>query len=182
MVVDLKDLKTFAKEGLAQSEAADRLGISRTRIGQIAKFHGIEFKDGRKFSGARRAPRKTAAPLSVAGIVTTTSTKVAGKAAEYLVVADLLARGWQVYIPVFSSRGYDVIACAQGNTLNIEVRVGRRSENGRIAFRKSPGDKCTHYAITLPNEPVTYFPSIPSGWTGVADDVKKKLTTLVEIR
>jgi hypothetical protein len=62
------------------------------------------------------------------------SSQTCGAAAELLVTADLMFRGWVVYRAVSPNAPWDLMACKGDKTLRIEVRSGTRSGTGRLAY------------------------------------------------
>ena len=173
-MTDLEYLKLLASSGKSMAEASRGLGISRERVRQIADRDGIKFRDGR--IGAKRpinpsVPRKPPNPrIQTGGPHVLLTPSMAGKVVEMIVVADLLARGWQVFLPIFSNRGHDLVAYAAGNLITVEVRSAHRNDVGRLCYTKRPSDKSMHYALVVSGEVVHYEPEIASGWHGMPDE------------
>ena len=167
-MADLEQVRELAAAGRSMVEAAIELGVTRARVHQIAKGHNLKFKDGRL-----RAHRKPPHPRVETGgphVILTPS--VAGKAAELLVAADLLARGWQVFLPVFSNRGHDLCAFVPGHLISIEVRSARRNPTGNIVFNKRVTDLSMHYALVTSGEVIRYVPELPAGWGAMPDGTR----------
>jgi hypothetical protein len=87
-------------------------------------------------------------------------TSAVGSVSELLVAADLTARGWSVFFPLFRAR-CDLIACSwdAGIVRRFEVRSGKR-RNGTAGFQKTSNDVCDHYAIVISGEPIIYEPEL----------------------
>lgn len=155
----------LAAERLPGSEIARRLGISRQRVSQIAKAYGIEIRSLYHSAMRDQSQHKERIPvprLRTGGAYVVKGTSAVGTVSELLVAADLVARGWHVYLPVIRQRGYDLIAYSGDNLLKIEARSGCRKASGVIWFnRESRDSKPTHYAVVITGEPVIYDPDIP---------------------
>jgi hypothetical protein len=173
-MIDIERLKVSASEGKSMAEAARDLGVSRARVHQIATRDGIEFRNGRHGAQPRiNPPASRSSPnprIKTGGPHVLLTPSMAGKVVEMIVVADLLARGWQVFLPIFSNRGHDLVAYAAGNLITVEVRSAHRDNGGKLAYAKRPSDKSMHYALVVSGEVVHYEPEIASGWNGMPDE------------
>lgn len=153
-------VRRLTARGLAASTIAAELGVSRQRVYQIAKNAGI-----RLAPPPPRGPSRPIIPISrviTGGVPVPINASIAGTIAELLVAADLLARGWQPYVPAARHGGHDLIAYRATDLATIEVRSGYRNRTGRVIYNKSPRDNSTHYAVVITGEPVLYDPPLPS--------------------
>jgi hypothetical protein len=186
-LADLEQVQGLAAAGWSMSEAARMLSISRARVHQIAKKHDIKFRNGRigvvrKQPAVRRLPDPR---IDVGGPPVLITASVAGKCAEMLVAADLLARGWQVFLPVFSNRGHDLCAYVPGHLVSIEVRSARRSQTGNIVFSKRVTDYSMYYALVIRGEVIKYVPELPAKWVQMPDgsrgtEIEYEQATLID--
>lgn len=88
------------------------------------------------------------------------SHRVCGTISELLVAADLMARGYEVYIPLARTIGHDIIAEApSGRLLTIEVRSAKRAANGALRFKRTTRSEM--FAAVVTGEPVQYDPPLP---------------------
>ncbi len=146
------DVGELAATGSTAREIAGKLGISRARVYQIAKANNITLPAAGWPSGP------SVARVVTGGIAAPINETTAGTIAEILVMADLLARGWQVYMPVVRHRGYDLIATNDGRIVTVEVRSAKRGVGGALRFQKQPNDKSDVYALVVTGETVEYLP------------------------
>ena len=153
-------IAALAKEGKTTSEIAAALGISRQRVHSAAKTNGIALPKYGRPANFRVPPPK--ARVQTGGIPVPISTSVAGSIAEMLVAADLMARGFHVYMPVIISRGHDIIACNGTEIITFEVRSAHRNASGKLIFGRKPDCCSDHYALVVTGEPVIYDPPLPS--------------------
>jgi hypothetical protein len=152
-------IQEMSAQGMPASAIASALGVSRQRVYQAAKQNGIALP---KYHYAERAtPRPPRPRVITGGVETTVSHATAGTVSELLVAADMLARGWLVYMPVMHSRGHDLIATRNGALVTVEVRSAHRSATGSLVFAKKPEETSTHYALVVTGEPVHYKPDLP---------------------
>lgn len=129
-------------------------------------IHSVLRQAGMKAASPVRVwlPRK-AAPPPKARVVPSAharpiSHSMVGSVSELLVAADLMARGWSVFFPLYRARA-DLIATSKDGrkVLRFEVRSARRVE-GKVVFGRKPTDECDHYALALADEPVLYEPEL----------------------
>lgn len=145
------------------AEVARRLGVSRQRIFQVAKKHGIQFKKYQwptDYTPRRHAlPPEAKTPILVGGAVNHT---VCGVISEQMVAADLLIRGFKVYTPIVRQRSHDLIAVDQrGATLTIEVRSAKRNADGAL-HASLPSKMTSQYLALVANgERIIYRPELP---------------------
>lgn len=154
----VEKIAALAKEGKTTSEIAAELGLSRQRIHAAAKSHGIAIPRYRPPATFRVPPPKPR--IQTGGVSVPINTSVAGSIAEMLVAADLMARGWHVYMPVLVSRGHNIIACEGGRIATFEVRSAHRNAAGKLIFGRKSDCVSDHYALVVTGEPVIYDPAI----------------------
>jgi len=149
---DIEKLRALAGQGKTQSEAARDLGVTRQYIGKLSRSNKIEWTAHYKSESVTGGVRGKGG-LALRGTV-----------AEILVAADLLDRGWNVYMPLVRNRGHDIIAYKDSNLVTVEVRSGRLTAFS-VLVPKVRGDhkavKSTHMATLLVGHPVSYEPDLP---------------------
>lgn len=133
----VETIRALSQDGLTAGQIAERASVSRQWVHQTAKKNGIPL------------PRAWRHQSTVAGTV-----------AELLAGADLLARGWQIYLPAFRTGGHDLLATAGDKIISIEVRSAHRDHKGAIHFARRPNDKSSHYALVIKGEPIVYRPEL----------------------
>src|SRR5574337_2013297 len=153
---------------LSASELSTLCGVSRQRIYQvIGKRNGWKPADGRK-----RAKQYCQPPLKVgnSGLPFMVTAGNAGQIAEFIVIADLLARGYVSFYPFSRGAPFDLVAVSRkmGVVLIMAVRTGKRNDSGSLIFRKNETQSATlkktftpdHYAVVCFGEPVIYVPEL----------------------
>jgi predicted AAA+ superfamily ATPase len=157
----IAEIREWVKEGCSALIIANRLGISRQRVYQILHHHGIEFW---KHIDVKSGEKQNYRPrILTGGVFTAVNQSVVGTISELLVAADLLARGWHVYIPITRTRGHDLIADKGARLITIEVRSAYRSQStGKLSYatnqRKDPS---MFFALVVTGDPVVYEPELP---------------------
>lgn len=154
--------KALIAKGKTLHEIAVALGISYSRSYQFAKANGIPLPKRRYGPHpSRNRPAPPSKPrLLTGGVPVQVSSAVVGKVSEVLVAADLMARGWHVYLPLVHRNGHDVIATSDGRIITVEVRSAYRTQTGNISFTRTRGCKSSHYALVVTGEPVLYEPEL----------------------
>lgn len=153
-------IREMAAAGLSAGAIADELGVSRQYIHQIAKRAGISLPHSTR---GRVAPgSKLVVPrIQTGGVSAKVTHSVAGSIAELLVAADLMARGWRVFMPVLSSKGHDIIGEKEGRLVTFEVRSAQRNASGKLIYQKKSDSESEHYGLVVTGEPVAYDPPLP---------------------
>jgi len=109
-----------------------------------------------------REEKKKGVPGPIKGV--RVSHTACGKSAELIAAADLVARGWNVYLPMFCNRGFDLAAFKDGVTITVEVRSSRKllvSTVTPFIHKKRPQEiYASHYAVVCDGCSVHYEPSI----------------------
>src|SRR5690348_11864141 len=108
-------IRELASMGVSASAIAVELHISRQRVYQIAGRAGVKF-------GYPPDAQVCRPHLLTGGIAQPLNSSVTGKVSELLVAADLLARGWQVFLPVIATKGHDLVATHRDRVITIEAR------------------------------------------------------------
>ena len=147
---------------LTAREAAERMGISRQRIYDLNTRLQLPFR--RVYTRSTRSSTPTAprSRILTGGVEVLLSHSVVGRIAELLTAADLTARGYVVFYPIYTRALCDLVALTRdGTALRVEVRCGRRAESGVVKFTKKDTKACDVYAVVLIGEPVHYDPPLP---------------------
>ena len=141
-MTDKAELQRLSASGMSLAEAARALGISRQRAFQLGGQFGVKFRDGRLGPWAVR--------------------KLPSKVAELKVAADLLARGWHVFLAISPMSPHDLVAIRDKDkrTITLEVRSGYMTGKGKAYCFKKAGSKSDYYAIVVAGEPVHYDPEL----------------------
>lgn len=158
--------------GLTGAEIAREMGISRQRVSQIAVQEDVqlprkppaekkpEVPKRRRRVFKRDKPSVIVPRLITGGVPVRVNTVAAGRVSELLVAADLVARGWHVFMPIDYRKGHDLVACGNGRLATFEVRSGRRGKAGGVVFLRNRVMLSQHYAVVVTGEPVTYEPPL----------------------
>ena len=152
-------VRDLAAAGYTARQIALELGVSRQRVYQIADAEGVSLPR----ANAPDTPRRGTVPkprVITGGIEQPINHTTAGTISELLAAADLLARGWQVYMPVVRARGHDLIAVNGGKVVTVEVRSAKRNAEGNLVYNRSARDRSQAYALVLTGEPVQFRPSV----------------------
>jgi PD-(D/E)XK endonuclease len=146
-MIDVEKLAALLADNVSMADAAKAFGVSRQRIHQIIKRHKL------KHTLYIRQPESAKPRLLTNGL--RLGTMAAGKVSEMMVAADLLARGWQVFFPIYQSiHGYDLIAVKADRIIKVEVKSAYRNQSKiQYAKKRHPID---YYALVLFGEPVQY--------------------------
>lgn len=173
----VEDIISLTAQGKTAPQIAKIIGITKSRVYQLAQNRGFSLVDGRKVwaeilksrrenhvkrSGIDIGGDKPPVPSSVTtgGIVSSLNTTTTGTIAEILAAADLMSRGWQVYIPLVRHRGHDLI-CSKGTRLmTVEVRSAHRGITNNLVFGRKNTDKSETYALVITGEQVVYVPAL----------------------
>ncbi len=145
---------------LNQTEIAERVGATRQRVSQIIASEDLNVPKGRRGVARRAKATAEAAPVAEAKAVPAYFAKAGGPIAVLVAAADLMTRGFTVYLPITQSAAADLVAIdARGNLKRVAVQRARRKGQRLDYERPKPGDVDTH-ALILADEPVQYRPSI----------------------
>jgi len=151
----------MAQEGRYASDIAMELEVSRQRVSQILRKAGVKARPAYHMMGRRPQPAPPTPRVITGGVSVPITHAAAGTVSELLVAADLLARGWNAFLPVLRNRGHDVIACKGDAVVTIEVRSGRLKPSGAPAFSKKADCISQCYAVVMTGQPVLYEPPLP---------------------
>lgn len=161
MMINANEIKAFLANNTI-AETARIFGVSRQRIQQLVKKYGFTVgKDGRLAHNRKPMPPRPPKPRIITGGVSShLSTRAVGKVAEMLVAADLLARGWQVFLPLVGNLGHDLVAIREQKIITVEVRPAHRTAAGHIDWARKSGCTSSHYGLVITGEPVHYEPML----------------------
>lgn len=147
---------------LPPKKIAELLGVSRQRVYQVLKASGQQLP-AIQYTPREYGRRRTPKPRVITGIACgPVNCTIAGTVSELLVAADLLARGWQVFLPLVKTSKLDLLATSRDgkSVLRFEVRSGVRHGN-RVTFAKKVISEHDYYGIVVAGEAVTYEPDLP---------------------
>jgi PD-(D/E)XK endonuclease len=162
--VSIDTIEALAAAGKTAIEISKEAGISRQRVYQIARTNGIKLAVSGDRAGQGRCiyPKPLAPRINTGGVMLAKDSNAVGTVAELLVAADLVARGWYVYIPIVLHRGHDLIAYHGNRLITIEVRSGWRRPKGTLQYSsQKPTALSEYFAIVITGEPVIYEPALP---------------------
>jgi hypothetical protein len=143
---------------LNQTEIAERVSATRQRVSQIIASEGLTVPKGRRGVAPRAKAR--AEPAEESKGVPAYLAEAGGPIAVLVAAADLMARGYTVYLPMTSAAAADLVAIdALGNLQRVAVQRARRRGTRLEHERPKPGDVDIH-ALILANEPVQYRPNL----------------------
>lgn len=163
----LRDL-VAAEPQLHQSQLATRLGVTPERVRQLLTAEGLTVPRAypRGGGGTMQARLRTGgAPVRV-------HATVGGAVGELLAAADLMARGYTLFLPITRIGWCDLVAIGGGGAVErIEVRSGRRGAGETIYWNHPDESRSERRAIVLTGEPVVYDPPFP-GDAGAGEDAR----------
>jgi hypothetical protein len=147
---------------LNQTEIAARIGISRQRVAQIVSEERLAVPRGKRGAAPRRRVAETprARERSPGGLPAYLA-EAGGAAAVLITAADLMARGFAVYLPIAPTAAADILAIdANGRVKRVAVRPARRTVGGAVEYSyPKPGEVDTH-ATLLADTPIQYSPEL----------------------
>jgi len=86
-----------------------------------------------------------------------------GRAAELLVAADLMQRGFYVYLALPPDAPFDLAAWKDGQFYAVEVKTGHLESRSRLVFPALPErqrNAATHIAVVIPGGEIMYRPEL----------------------
>jgi hypothetical protein len=114
---------------LNQTEIAEQLGISRQRVAQIVADEGLNVPRGKRGVMPRKsAVAAEAAPAAEA--IPAYLANAGGPIAVVITAADLMTRGYTVYLPIVPSAAADLVAIDPNGKVE-RVSVQQASSEGR---------------------------------------------------
>lgn len=149
-----------AEPEISQTQAAQRLGVSRQRISQLCKELGLKMK---------RGVRPWKPPLLGTGLNhfgyerQRRNPSFIGGASELTVAADLLRRGIPVYRSLTHVGAFDLIADYDGTLVRVEVRSAKRKPDGRLIFVR-PEPRYDVLALVTQEAEIIYRPIDGCKW------------------
>ena len=148
---------------LNQTEIAEQLGISRQRVAQIVADEGLNAPKGKRGVAPRKSPTiAEAAPAPPRDAIPGYLANAGGPIAVLIAAADLMARGFTVYMPIVPSGAADLVtADRRGKLERVSVQRAQRKAGDKLEYSyPKPGDVERH-ALILTDEPVRYEPRLP---------------------
>ena len=144
-------------------EIVEEIGVSRQYVHMVAKSEGLKIAKGtmRPSYKTEQRYREYRARINTNAPAFRISPAMCGRISEMMTAADLMARGWDVYMPLNISKGHDIIACMGDRIVTIEVKSGSRNQSGALYYNKHPNDVSAYMAIVVVGEPVVYKPELP---------------------
>ncbi len=150
---------------LNQTEIAERVGATRQRVSQIIAEEQLNVPRGKR--GVAPRPKTTAPgdqPILDRNALPAYLAEAGGPIAVLVTAADLMSRGYTVYLPVAPAAAADLVAIdARGKVRRVSVQQAKRTAGNRLQYTyPKPGDVDTH-ALILTDEPVRYEPALRGG-------------------
>lgn len=143
---------------LNQSEIAERVGVKRQRVSQIIADEELNVPRGKRGVAPRaRATEPTRAPSSDA--LPAHLAAAGGMVGVLIAAADMMARGFTVFLPVTQTAPCDFLAMdAKGKVERVSVRKARRAGE-EIRYDDPIRGGTDRRALLLTDEPVRYEPA-----------------------
>ena len=169
-MVDREKFQSLVAAGKTARDISDEVGLSRQRVHILAKQMGLTLANGTRQGWLsqmeywrnnhhRRGERAPPVPRVVTGgVLVKLTTHAVGRVAELLVAADLVARGWDVFLPLSITTTNDLVAVKDGKIKTFEVRCAKRV-GGKIVFGRKISLESDHYALVVTGDPVIYRPA-----------------------
>lgn len=147
-------LELVAREpNLSQADVARLLGISRQRVSQLCKQHGLVLRNA--IRGPRPDRRIGPNPNHFGHARGRSNSAFIGAAGEATVAAYLMQRGIPVYRSMSPVASCDLIADLDGVLFKIEVRSAKRTNSGRLTFA-IPQERYDVLALVTPDGAVQF--------------------------
>lgn len=141
-------------------QAAKAVGVTRQRIHKIAQDEGIEFGDGTPPSGvARGGIGMEIAPPPLSAEATTGPAKDATPAAVLRVAADLVARGFDVFMPTSWTAACHLVAHDPGTNRFEGITVEISRDRKTISYDRAFG-LGRRKAFAVGDDPIVYRPAL----------------------
>jgi Winged helix-turn-helix DNA-binding len=146
---------------ISKAEIADQLKVSRQRVAQILQSEEISAAPGRRGRRPRAKGAVAEAAPAPPNVVPSHIARAGGPAGVMLAAADLMTRGFTIYLPVSPSAAADLVAIdARGQVKRISVQRAKRRPGSELEYEyPKPGDVDVR-AMLLTDEPVRYEPEI----------------------
>ncbi len=143
---------------LNQTEIAERLGVSRQRVAQIVVSEELELTKGKRGArGRAKPPAQEAAPAYNVDALPKYLANAGGPVAVLIAAADLITRGYAVYLPVAPTAAADLVAIDhRGRVKRFDVKTKRRA--GPVEY--PTGEQIDVRAFVTTDEPVKYAPEL----------------------
>jgi hypothetical protein len=150
---------------LNQTEIAEQLRVSRQRVAQIVSSEELAVPRGKRGIAPRAKPQKQQVAESVTAradnALPAYLANAGGPIAVLVTAADLMTRGYTVYLPISAAAAADLVAIdARGNVKRISVQRATRGAGDKLQYTyPKPGSVDAH-ALILTDEPVRYEPAL----------------------
>lgn len=131
--------------GLNRKELAKICGVSKQRISQICKKHGL--------NPVNVADTRPPPPQLINGLGGTAklSPNFVGSVSELTAATDLLRRGIPVYKALTFVSSVDLIVDIDQSLVRVEVRSARTASNGRWTYA-TPADRSRYDVLAVVNQ------------------------------
>jgi hypothetical protein len=146
---------------VTQAMAADAIGVSRQRINQVCKRHGIKLTSGHFTPRIQASPSSPMAHHWAGHQWSKLNATTKAAIGETLVAADLMAKGFFVYRCLSQTGPCDLIAYGKSGLLRIEVRCGSVGRDGRLTCALPESGRYDILAIMAPDKTLQYKPELP---------------------
>jgi Winged helix-turn-helix DNA-binding len=149
-----------ADPNITKAQIAERLGVTRQRIKQLADAEGLSIADG--IAGRKPGPQKraTAEAAPVTGGIASIPPGTSPAVAILLAAADLTARGFSVYLPFATTAAADLVTIdTHGRVERVSVARARRA-GGEVRYDDPDRGGVDRRALILSEEPVQYSPAL----------------------
>lgn len=144
-----------ANPGISAKQLAELLGVTRSRVYQLAKNEGMVLARP-LYPHMPREPYRGANRFGGDAIL---SCHYVGGISELVVCADLLRRGFPVYRAVTFHSAADLVTDIRGRLIRVEVRSATRDNDGFLRFaRPTDASRYDLLAAVEPDNIVSYFP------------------------
>jgi hypothetical protein len=150
---------------LNQTEIAEQLRVSRQRVAQIVASEELAVPRGRRGIAPRAKPQKQQVAESVTAradnALPAYLADAGGPIAVLVTAADLMTRGYTVYLPIVPAAAADLVAIdSTGKVKRVAVQKAKRSPGGNVEYLYPKPDSVDTHALILTDEPVRYEPSL----------------------
>ncbi len=146
---------------LNQSEIAARVGATRQRVSAILASEGLTVPKGKRGALPRgKAVVTETAPKHAPGLPSYLAA-AGGVAGVLVAAADLMTRGYAVYLPVSPSAAPDLIAIdRKGGVKRVGVQRARRRTGNALEYEYPKPNEIDVQAMLVTDEPVHYDPAL----------------------
>lgn len=147
---------------ISRDELAKKLGVSNWVVYRRLIALGLPTVTGHTYNpqkARRRNPLAMPNPVLADG---RPNHSMRGAISEHVAIADLMARGFEVFVAACPTSTCDLVSLKGGKLERIEVKTGKRTtDDARPTCNYPKGERQTRYdrlAIVVPGEAVYYSP------------------------